>query len=102
MYFLRGSLPWQGISATNKHDKYRKIMEKKMNTPLEVLCKGFPSELVSYINYTKSLRFEDRPDYGHLRRLFKELFMREKYEYDYVFDWSLKNPPTSKSQSIVA
>jgi len=80
-------------------------MEKKMNTTVEVLTKGFPSELASYINYTKSLRFEDRPDYGHLRRLFKELFMREKYEYDYVFDWSLKNqtaPPTSKSQTIVA
>jgi hypothetical protein len=64
-------------------------MEKKMNTSVEVLCKNFPPEFAAYINYTRQLRFEDRPDYGHLRRIFKELFMREKYEYDYVFDWSL-------------
>jgi hypothetical protein len=89
MYFLRGSLPWQGIQATNKHDKYRKIMEKKMNTTVEQLTKNFPPELSAYMNYSRSLRFEDKPDYGHLRRLFKELFVRENFEYDYVFDWTL-------------
>lgn len=42
MYFNRGSLPWQGLKATTKKDKYDKIMEKKMSTPIEVLCKQFP------------------------------------------------------------
>ncbi len=43
MYFLRGSLPWQGLPARNKHEKYRKIMEAKISTSAESLCKGFPS-----------------------------------------------------------
>ena len=91
MYFLRGSLPWQGLKANNKKDKYEKIMEKKMNTSLEVLCKGFPAEFVNYLNYSRSLRFEDKPDYAYLRRAFKDLFFREGYTYDYVFDWVVLN-----------
>lgn len=46
MYFLRGSLPWQGIRANSKHEKYQKIMEKKMATTPEVLCKGHSSKSV--------------------------------------------------------
>jgi hypothetical protein len=42
MYFNRGSLPWQGLKAANKKQKYDKISEKKMSTPVEELCAGFP------------------------------------------------------------
>lgn len=45
MYFLRGSLPWQGLQAINKEDKYKLIMDCKMKTESEVLCKGFPGNL---------------------------------------------------------
>lgn len=43
----------------------------------QVLCKGYPSEFVSYFHYCRSLRFEDKPDYGYLKRLFRDLFIRE-------------------------
>jgi hypothetical protein len=39
MYFNRGSLPWQGLKAATKKQKYEKISEKKMSTPVEILCK---------------------------------------------------------------
>lgn len=32
MYFLRGKLPWQGLKATNKRQKYEIITETKMST----------------------------------------------------------------------
>ncbi|CAA7028069.1 unnamed protein product [Microthlaspi erraticum] len=99
MYFLRGSLPWQGLKAGTKKQKYDKISEKKMLTPVEVLCKSQPSEFTSYFHYCRSLRFEDKPDYSYLRRLFRDLFIREGYQLDYVFDWTILKYPQSGSSS---
>jgi hypothetical protein len=52
-YFLRGSLPWQGLQAATKKQKYEKISEKKMKTSFESLCKGFPQEFVTYFQYVR-------------------------------------------------
>jgi casein kinase I family protein HRR25 len=90
MYFLRGSLPWQGLKAATKKQKYDRIMEKKMTTPTEFLCRGFPNEFAIYLNYCRSLRFDDKPDYSYLRKIFRDLFVREGHMYDYVFDWSVQ------------
>lgn len=30
-----------------------------------------------------------QPDYSYLRKLFRDLFVREAFQYDYVFDWSV-------------
>ncbi|QSL64556.1 hypothetical protein MERGE_001857 [Pneumocystis wakefieldiae] len=101
MYFCRGSLPWQGLKAATKKQKYDRIMEKKMTTPTEVLTRGFPNEFAIYLNYTRSLRFDDKPDYSYLRKLFRDLFVREGFHYDYVFDWTIfKYNQTKQSQTI--
>ncbi|EGY22240.1 casein kinase I isoform delta [Verticillium dahliae VdLs.17] len=89
LYFSRGSLPWQGLKAATKKQKYDRIMEKKMTTPTEILCRGLPHEFAIYLNYTRSLRFDDKPDYSYLRKLFRDLFVREGFQYDYVFDWTV-------------
>ncbi|GAB4852625.1 Casein kinase 1-like protein 3 [Ancistrocladus abbreviatus] len=89
LYFLRGSLPWQGLKAATKKQKYDKICEKKLSTPIEVLCKSHPVEFASYLHYCHSLTFDQRPDYGFLKRLFRELFSREGYSFDYIFDWTI-------------
>jgi len=89
LYFLRGSLPWQGLKAATKKQKYENISERKMATPIETLCKEFPKEFVSYLHYCRCLRFDDKPDYNYLRNLLREPFIRGGYEYDYVFDWTI-------------
>lgn len=89
MYFLRGSLPWQNMRANNKKEKYEKIMEKKLGTPVEVLCKGFPQEFVTYFWYCRNLKFEDKPDYTYLKNLFQDLFIKSGFENDNQFDWNV-------------
>lgn len=67
-----------------------------MTTPTEVLCRGFPNEFAIYLNYCRSLRFDDKPDYSYLRKLFRDLFVREGFQYDYVFDWSVQPDPNKQ------
>jgi serine/threonine protein kinase len=69
MHFLRGALPWQGLEAATKKPKYDHITEKM--TPTDLLCCGFPNEFGIFLNYTRALRFDYRPDYSYLRKLFK-------------------------------
>jgi len=64
-------------------------MEKKLSTPIDYLCKGLPSEFVTYLTYCRNLRFEDKPDYVYLRNLLKDLFIKSGYELDYQFDWNI-------------
>ena len=68
MYFLRGSLPWQNLKATNKKDKYEKIMEKKLSTPVEVI-----NHLILFIfNGNKYLDFNILVDIIYLRYYAKD------------------------------
>ena len=62
-----------------------------MTTPIEILCKGLPIEISTFLNYTRSLQFEDKPDYRYLRKRLRELFFRRQYEWDYAYDWT--KPP---------
>eukprot|EP01016_Furgasonia_blochmanni_P046517 TRINITY_DN6719_c0_g1_i1.p1 TRINITY_DN6719_c0_g1~~TRINITY_DN6719_c0_g1_i1.p1 ORF type:complete len:280 (-),score=63.68 TRINITY_DN6719_c0_g1_i1:196-930(-) len=106
MYFLRGALPWQNLKANNKKDKYERIMEKKLSTPIDVLCKGFPQEFAQYLTYCRNLRFEDKPDYNYVRNLLRDLFTKSGYEFDYAYDWTLlskdKNDVDAKSMTTLA
>ncbi|KAF1885598.1 hypothetical protein Lal_00039443 [Lupinus albus] len=89
MYFLRGSLPWQGLQAATTDQKFDKICKKKLSTPSEILCKSFPVEFASYFHYCRSLSFDQRPDYGFLKCLFRDLFTREGYDSDNLLDWTI-------------
>merc|ERR1712038_2070212 len=77
--------------------KYERIMDRKMSTSTEQLCKGYATEFRSYFEYCRSLRFEDRPDYAYLKRLFKELFYRKGFQYDNMFDWTVLNLQQEKA-----
>ncbi|KAG2109531.1 casein kinase I isoform delta [Suillus clintonianus] len=67
IYLLRGSLPW----LISDHEKLSSssILERKVNTTIEVLCSGIPVKFASVLIYTRSLAFSEDPDYEHLRSL---------------------------------
>ena len=88
IYFLRGSLPWQGLQARNKEERYKKILQKKIDTSPYDLCYGFPKELEKYVEYTRNLEYEEEPNYEMLRGLFMKILRDEELKYDYIFDWT--------------
>lgn len=91
MYFLRGQLPWSGLEARSKQEKYRKIKEKKEETKLSDLCSGFPETFEAYLTYARNLGFKDRPDYSALRQMFRDLRAKiEKEEGKPIQDWDFQ------------
>lgn len=100
LYLLRGGLPWQGLKAKDKNQKYSRITDKKILTPIEELIDGYPDEFGIYLNYCRSLKFEEKPDYKYLRGLFRTLFYQRGYAYDFQWDWLV--PGSSSSSSSAA
>lgn len=90
MYLLRGILPWQGLQAKTKEDRYKKILEQKIGTNSYDLCYGFPNEFERYVEYTKNLEYTEEPDYDMCRGLFMRIMRREKWKFDYIYDWTTK------------
>merc|ERR1712014_528730 len=45
LYFARGGLPWQGLKANSKKEKYQKILEMKLSMPVEAIVGPAPEEL---------------------------------------------------------
>lgn len=60
------------------------------------LCEGQPTEFAIYLNYTRSLMFEEEPDYTYLKQILRLLFRSMSYQYDYRFDWSDSTDPLVK------
>jgi len=101
IYFALGRLPWQGMKASTRNEFHSMIMQKKMNMPVEVLCRCLPTEFATYLNYCRSLDFNEKPDYNFLRQLFRQVFFRKGYSDDYLFDWVVLNDKCSASSEKI-
>ena len=98
MYFLRGSLPWQGLKVEPNEDRYKKIFEKKKSISAEELCQGYASEFCQLVNYTRNLSFEQEPDYNFLRGLLKTVIIDNKFDHKIIdFDWESKRRSFEKN-----
>ncbi len=100
MYFIRGSLPWQGLKVNRKEDRYKKICEKKKDTSAKDLCGGFPVEFEIFVDYTRKLEFTEVPDYNYLRSLLKNIIKKSGSTIDFFFDWCPKKPNIKSDDKI--
>lgn len=94
IYLLKGGLPWMGINIKNRKQKYDRICEIKRKTSVNELCRGCPTEFIRYFNEVRALRFTDQPNYAVFRQMFRDLFVRKGFVYDYKYDWTVGRPNT--------
>merc|ERR1712070_366189 len=85
MYFLRGALPWSGLDAKTQEEKYRKIMEKKEQTPIPSLNTGFPTQFDEYLKTCRELQFDEKPDYSKLYDMMRQV--RTPGTEDHHYQW---------------
>lgn len=72
LFFLRGSLPWAGITADDWRSKNRQILAAKEAVNPHQITRGFPPAFAEYLAYCQELGFSERPDYEFMEGLFHE------------------------------
>jgi casein kinase 1 len=102
VYLLRGSLPWMGLASRDEGKKYENICEVKSKTPFSQLCHGFPAEFVRYFETVRTLKFTEKPNYSELRRMFRNLFVRQGFTFDYKYDWVTASPIQNHAPNVRA
>ena len=94
-------LPWSELVKSNAMDsltKLKKVLQLKLTTTPEQLCKGLPEEFTKYVQYCRGLEFEQDPDYDYLRSLFTSILMKNNQKNDYNFFWVIKSKKNQKNQ----
>lgn len=89
LFFLKGQLPWENMDPNlNAKELYLKTYAMKKYMPIEKLCKGLP-EMEDYFKYSRSLKFQEKPDYEYLRNIFKDLLKKNGFENfeNLYFSW---------------
>ena len=100
LYFLKGTLPWQGMVLKDPKRKYDKIKQLKYDIKLDVLCEGQPVELAKFIQYARDMKFEDKPDYNYLRGLLRKAAEKNGLQFDSSkFDWIVNEEKEKQNSS---
>ena len=95
VYFYKGKLPWQNIPAKDKREKLKKTYERKMETPLDELCKDCPKEFKQIVRYSRNLGYKEKPDYSYIKYLLNKVRKRNKIKNDGKYDWNVDNDTDS-------
>ena len=87
IYLYKNTLPWEHIEAINKTELVTKLFNIKALIPMNTLCKNLPNEMTEYMTYTKSLKFDEKPNYNYLRKLFEIMLKKISNANDLKFSW---------------
>ena len=50
-----------------------------------------PYEIIKFMKYTKSLRFDEEPDYNYMLSLFENIGLKKDFDiFDNRYDWNTK------------
>lgn len=86
IYFLKGTLPWQGIKKQKDNEHIETIGEIKICTSIEKLCADIPECFRDYLSYCRKLKFDETPDYQYLKKLFVDASVKLKIHCE--FEWN--------------
>ena len=90
VYLALGRLPWQRAGKEKGKGHLAKVLEKKLITPPEILCKKLPKQFAFIFQYIRKLKFEERPDYNMMKCLLADLVLSKMNltkTSTFCFDW---------------
>ena len=100
IFLYIGSLPWSMLKYKNMLEGVLKTREIRKKISIDILCKGMPQEMKTYMNYINNLKYEECPNYEYLRNLFWNV-LNNIGENKLLFSWTGRKtaPKLSKSKS---
>ena len=90
VYLALGRLPWQRAGKEKGKGHLAKVLEKKLITPPEILCKKLPKQFAFIFQYIRKLKYEERPDYNMIKCLLADLLLSKmnlNKTLNFAFDW---------------
>ena len=111
IFLYNGKFEWEGQKFVTKAERYTTIMDTKMTTPVELLCKGMPSihifpkpqynvlldEFVTYLTYCRELKYNEKPNYSYLKSLFLKVRQNMRLGNENKYDWDYLLPKVTIS-----
>ena len=87
IYLYKQKLPWDKIISKNKIELAQKIFDIKRLIPLKMLCEDLPKEMIEYMKYVRTLKFEEEPNYDYLKKILGIMLERINTVDDLNFSW---------------
>ena len=87
LYFLLGTLPWQGLKITSRAQRFKQIAKLKKNLKIESVLQNFPPEIMIFCKYTRKLGFTENPKYDYMKNLFTSVLNKYGAVNDKKFSW---------------
>ncbi|KAF8478401.1 casein kinase I delta [Russula ochroleuca] len=82
----QGLIGMATFTSTHSHLGFE--LESKLTTSAHDLCQGLPVQLGTFLEYSRSLSFDGKPDYDYLYNLFQAPLLWEGFRSDMTFDWN--------------
>ena len=102
VYFALGRLPWQSSGKEKGKGHMMKVLEKKLITPPEILCRKLPKQFSFIFQYLRKLKYEERPDYNMIKCIFADLLLQRNNLIKnglFCFDWFLDQDKIDQEKS---
>ena len=99
IFFIRGTLPWiqletkqigAAATASAPEDKFAAIGRRKAEISIQELCQDIPSSITFMLVHSRSLEFNQKPNYDEMVSKFAQSLERRGLNDDGSFCWKQK------------
>lgn len=75
--FNDGKLPWDKVNSKSFEERNNLIMEIKDEISSDAIYRGLDNNLSAFLKYTKTLKFEETPNYQYLHDLLQNIYLKK-------------------------
>ena len=99
LYFYKGELPWNGYRKREDSPRQSNLGMEKCRVSNRQLFEGCPAQFEKYMDYVRSLRFNEGADFTFLKQLVRSAAEDARVDiFDGIYDWtqiveSIKDEP---------